>query len=131
MAKIPNFASKEKIHWKFIVPMASWEGGAYERLCGMAKNAFKKAIGPKILPLDDMNTLIAEVEGILNSCPLVPMDDNPDSVRAIRPLDFLRENGQPGLPPIDELEDEEWNPPDIKIKWSKCPNVPKFASRAQ
>nr|CAD2199309.1 unnamed protein product [Meloidogyne enterolobii] len=57
-----------------------------------------------------MNTVISEVEGILNSRPLVPMDDNPDSVRTLRPFDFLLENGEPGLPPIKDNEDEEWKP---------------------
>uniref|UniRef100_A0A1I8BFS9 Integrase catalytic domain-containing protein n=1 Tax=Meloidogyne hapla TaxID=6305 RepID=A0A1I8BFS9_MELHA len=103
-----NFAAKEKITWKFIVPLSCWEGGAYERLCGLAKNAFKRAIGKRILPLDEMNTVISEVEGILNSRPLVSMDDNPDSVRTLRPFDFLLESGQPGLPPIEKNEDDEW-----------------------
>uniref|UniRef100_A0A915LTF7 DUF5641 domain-containing protein n=1 Tax=Meloidogyne javanica TaxID=6303 RepID=A0A915LTF7_MELJA len=35
--------------------------------------------------------------------------DNPDSVRTLRPFDFLLESGEPGLPPIKENE-EEWKP---------------------
>uniref|UniRef100_A0A915MKG5 DUF5641 domain-containing protein n=1 Tax=Meloidogyne javanica TaxID=6303 RepID=A0A915MKG5_MELJA len=38
------------------------------------------------------------------------MDDNPDSVRTLRPFDFLLESGEPGLPPIKDNEEEEWKP---------------------
>ena len=105
-----NFAARNKIAWKNITPHAAWEGGVYERIVGLAKDAFKKAIGKRTLTFDQMNTLTAEVEALLNTRPIADIGE--DSVAAIRPFDFLQIHGHPAIPltsPPDE-QDEEWLP---------------------
>lgn len=61
-----------------------------------------------VLPFDDMQTLIAEVEAILNSRPLMTLDDNPDSILMLRPFDFLQDGGNPSLPPLNSDGEDNW-----------------------
>uniref|UniRef100_A8P7W3 Integrase-like protein, putative n=1 Tax=Brugia malayi TaxID=6279 RepID=A8P7W3_BRUMA len=71
--KVSNFLAKGGMTWKNIIPKAPWQGGIYERLIGLTKNALRRAIGRKFLAERELVTLIAEVEGILNTRPLTPI----------------------------------------------------------
>ena len=39
-----SFSVNEKIKWNFIVELAPWMGGFYERLIGLVKRSLRKAI---------------------------------------------------------------------------------------
>ncbi|VIO92086.1 Uncharacterized protein BM_BM17403 [Brugia malayi] len=87
--------------WKNIISKAPWQGGIYERLIGLTKNALRRAIGRKFLAERELVTLIAEVEGILNTRPLTYA--NFDDCVIIRPIDFILPNASLHLP-INEVE---------------------------
>src|ERR1019366_7529453 len=90
---------------------APWEGATYERLVSIVKIAFKSAIGRRVLPWDEMQTLVAEVTSTLNSRPITPMDDDLNSILALRPNDFLCPLAHSGFAPIEDAnDDEEWLP---------------------
>jgi len=75
--------AKKGVEWKFIPKRAPWFGGFWERLIGMTKLALKKVLGRAFTTLDSLQTLIVEIEGILNNRPLttVPTDMNdPDPI---------------------------------------------------
>ena len=42
---VVSYVANENIQWKFIVELASWMGGFYERLVGLVKRSLRKAIG--------------------------------------------------------------------------------------
>ena len=44
--------------------------GLYERLVGMVKRCLRKALGRKHFTLDQLATLLTEIEAVLNSRPL-------------------------------------------------------------
>ena len=73
--------------WKFITAYSPWKGGVYERLIGLTKQAFRKAIGRRLLTEGEFDSLLVQVEGILNKRPLTPIDDDTSDV--IRPIDFI------------------------------------------
>jgi len=50
--------------------LASWQGGFYERLVSMVKKSMKKAVGRKQYSLDQLITLLTEIEAVLNTRPL-------------------------------------------------------------
>ena len=50
--------------------MAPWQGGVYERMVGIVERSLRKAIGRQRLALEQLITLLVEVEGITNSRPL-------------------------------------------------------------
>ena len=64
-------------------------GGHYERLVAIVKNPFKMVVGRTILKLDEFNTLIAEIEAMVNSRPLTYVNSDPGCGVVLRPMDFL------------------------------------------
>ena len=59
-----------KIKWKYIVEAAPWWGGFYERLVGSVKRSLRKILFRSTITYEELLTVIAEIEGILNSRPL-------------------------------------------------------------
>ena len=73
------FCSNKEIRWKFNLEQAPWMGGIYERLVSSVKRCLKKTIGVKRLTYVELQTLVLEVEMILNNRPLCePLDDDPE-----------------------------------------------------
>ncbi|GFT19709.1 integrase catalytic domain-containing protein [Trichonephila clavipes] len=64
-----SYAS-HKIYWQFIIERAPWWGGFYERLIRTVKLALRKIVGRATLFRDELDTLLIEIEGVLNSRPL-------------------------------------------------------------
>ncbi|GFR11994.1 integrase catalytic domain-containing protein [Trichonephila clavata] len=67
---VKAFYASHKILWKFIVERAAWWGGFYERLIRTVKLALQKAVGKTTLSRDELETLLIEIEGVVNSRPL-------------------------------------------------------------
>ena len=42
---VQNYASSVGVRWNFIVELAPWMGGFYERLVGLVKKALRKTLG--------------------------------------------------------------------------------------
>ncbi|XP_018577810.1 uncharacterized protein LOC108916094 [Anoplophora glabripennis] len=86
---IHSFALKSRITWKFIVERAAWWGGFWERLVKTIKDSLKFNIGKAILGFDELQTVLTEVEAIVNSRPLTYIDDDPDNMCILTPEKFL------------------------------------------
>ncbi|GFS66623.1 integrase catalytic domain-containing protein [Trichonephila clavipes] len=56
--------------WQFIIERAPWWGGFYERLIRTVKLALRKTVGRATLFCDELETLLIEIEGVLNFRPL-------------------------------------------------------------
>ena len=69
--EIKRFISNLGIKWKFILERSPWWGGFYERLVGLVKSCMKKAILRARLSFKELNTVIVEVEEVLNRRPLL------------------------------------------------------------
>ena len=67
---------KKNIEWKFSVAEAPWFGGFWKRLVACVKKRLKKTIGRNTLRYDEMQTVLGEVEMMLNSRPLVTLFDD-------------------------------------------------------
>ena len=64
-------------------------GGFYECLVGLTKRAIRKTLGSKCLTEKQLVTILAETEAVVNSRPLVYIDDDINSSMIITPTDFL------------------------------------------
>ena len=53
------------IKWQFTTALALWQGDFFERLVGLVKRSLQKSIGQKRLTLEQLITILAEVEGML------------------------------------------------------------------
>jgi hypothetical protein len=89
------------ITWKFITELAPWMGGFYERLFGLVKQSFRKTLGRKPVADIQLQTLLKEVEVIVNSRPLVYVGDNLESNLTLTPRHFLTLNPDIGVPNLD------------------------------
>ncbi|CAO4359944.1 unnamed protein product [Caenorhabditis nigoni] len=90
-------ASKE-IDIKQITPFAPWQGGTYERIVALVKNMLYKTIGRLHLSYIEIESLIIECEGILNSRPITMNPISMSDTEAVRPIDFLLPKADLSLP---------------------------------
>ncbi|VIO99988.1 Uncharacterized protein BM_BM17124 [Brugia malayi] len=81
---------------------------------GLTKKALRKAIGRKLLKEGELITLIAEIEGILNTRPLTYVGF--DDYRIIRPIDFISPMASLDLPINYDSDQDEYTPYTIKTK---------------
>ena len=52
-----------------------WWGGFYERMVRSIKNTLKKVVGVSSLDYKQLNTVLVEIENVINSRPLTYMKD--------------------------------------------------------
>ncbi|XP_058816864.1 uncharacterized protein LOC131680158 [Topomyia yanbarensis] len=81
--------AKEEIQWHFSPPSAPHFGGIWEAAVRSAKIHLLKVVGETPVSPEDMNTLLVQVEGCLNSRPLTPMSDDPNDLQPLTPAHFL------------------------------------------
>ena len=99
---VHRFTSDAGIKWKFIIEFSPWMGGFYERLVGMAKSSLRKAIQRKFLTTTQFRTYAIKCEHILNSRPLVYIDDDIRPTEAITPNYFLCLNPKNSVPILED-----------------------------
>jgi len=56
--------------------MAPWWGGQFERLVGVVKQAFYKAIGRALLMFDELKEVVLDVEVAITNRPLSYVEDD-------------------------------------------------------
>ena len=100
-----NYISMEGIKWNFTTALAPWQGGFYERLVGMVKRSLRKATGRKHFTLEQLITLIAEIEAVLNSRPLTYVYGDLKSGFVLTPSHFLASNRKLGISPFGDGND--------------------------
>ena len=107
--KLTDFFSNQGIQWKFIVELAPWMGGFYERLVGLTKRALQKTIGSKCLTERQLATILTEVEAVVNTRLLVYIDDGINSSATLTPMHFLSLHSSHGIPDLTEDSDPEYD----------------------
>ena len=69
-AQLQEYCCNEAISWHFICPRAPWWGGFYERLVGLVKRLLKKILGNSLVTYLELETVLIEIEAVLNDRPL-------------------------------------------------------------
>ncbi|XP_018318380.1 uncharacterized protein [Mycetomoellerius zeteki] len=87
--RINSFASDHRITWHFIPPAAPHFGGLWESTVKLFKHHFRRVIGDSLFTHEELNTFTAEVEGILNSRPIIPLSSDPNDTSALTPAHYL------------------------------------------
>jgi hypothetical protein len=88
-ASCKNELQKRGLDWEFIPAGTPHYGGYWERIVGMFKKHLKSATRGDVLHIDTFNTVVVEIEGILNRRPLTSLSDDPNDTEAISPAHIL------------------------------------------
>ena len=81
------FTKHQSIDWHFIPPHAPWWGGFWERLVGVVKRPLRKLLSKRLFSFDEVRTILAEVQFIVNQRPLTYVGD--DNLEIICPSHIL------------------------------------------
>ena len=107
---VHSYLSDLRIKWSFIVELSPWMGGFYERLVGITKMSLRKSIGRVSLTSSQLQTILTEVEAIINTRPLAYVDNHLEN-QIITPAHFLSINIKTGTPVLTvKNEDKKTDP---------------------
>ena len=114
--QVQQYLSDNGIKWRFNVEKAPWWGGVFERLVKSTKRSLRKVVGRARLFYDELNTVIVEIEAVMNSRPLtyVSIDELKEP---ITPSHFLYGRRMLTLP--DGLAEEEFDE-DYVLETPQC-----------
>ena len=80
---------KKNLEWTFIPAGTPHYGGLWERVVSLFKKHIMSATRGDILHVDTFNTIVIEIEGILNRRPLTPISDDPNDTECLTPAHIL------------------------------------------
>ena len=69
-AELNGFLSSKGIKWMYNVDRAPWWGGFFERMVRSVKRCLKKTLANARLNYEELQTVLVQIEGVLNSRPL-------------------------------------------------------------
>jgi transposase InsO family protein len=87
--EIEDFAVTHKIKWRFNTPLSPHQGGMFERMVKQTKTALKVIVGQHILSWNEMSTVFAEVECLVNSRPLGYPSNDANDLQPLTPNRFI------------------------------------------
>ncbi|XP_055951563.1 uncharacterized protein LOC129987628 [Argiope bruennichi] len=101
--RIQKYGAINSIDWKFNSPTAAWWGGWWERLIRILKDLLKKVLGQGRLNYEEMITVLADCERVINSRPLTYICEE-GAIKPISPSMFIQDVHECNLPDIDAVE---------------------------
>ena len=78
--EVSQYLTNQRTSWKFIVAKAPWWGGFWERMVRSVKRCLRKIIGKATLRLEKLNTILVEVESVINCRPLAYVYDDQEGI---------------------------------------------------
>ncbi|GBM23688.1 hypothetical protein AVEN_187976-1 [Araneus ventricosus] len=97
---VKNFYSFNGIKWQYIVERAAWWGGFYERMVRTVKTALRKTLGKSCLTVEQLLTVLIEIEGMINSRPITYVGSDTEEPNALTPAHFLLGKRITSLPSV-------------------------------
>ncbi|GFX40076.1 integrase catalytic domain-containing protein [Trichonephila clavipes] len=86
---LASYMASEGIDWKFLPPGAPNFGGLWEAGVKSFKFYLKRVVGNIRLTYEEFLNVIVQIEGMLNSRPLVPLSSDLDDLNVLTPSHFL------------------------------------------
>lgn len=96
-----RFATKLGVTWKFIPSYSPHFGGLWESSVKSCKFHIKRVAGNTPLTFEEFDTLLAQVESILNSRPLSPLSSDPSDLSPLTPGHFIIGRSLTAMPEAD------------------------------
>ncbi|XP_072377859.1 uncharacterized protein [Diabrotica undecimpunctata] len=86
---IKEFAASTLIEWKFIAPRSPHQGGIWEAAIKSCEYHLVRMMGNNIFTFEELTTILAQIEAVLNSRPLCPLSESPNDFSFLTPTHFL------------------------------------------
>ena len=99
---VSQFVADIGTQWNMIPPRAPHFGGLWESGVKATKKHLKRIMGTTVLTYEEFQTLITQIEAILNSRPISPMSSEPNDLEPLTPGHFLMGTSPNALPDIFE-----------------------------
>ncbi|XP_049433246.1 uncharacterized protein LOC125889377 [Epinephelus fuscoguttatus] len=99
LEQINDTLSLKGIKWTFNPPTGSHHGGAWERLIRSIRGVLNATLRAQSLDEEGLQTVLCEVESILNSRPLTKESTDLNDLEALTPNHLLLLKTKPCLPP--------------------------------
>jgi len=116
---IQKFLHQKNITWKFNPPAASHMGGAWECTIRSIRKILRALLGQQLVSDEMLQTLVSEVQGILNGRPLTPVSSDPKDLDPLTPNHLLLLRANPNLPPGVFSKEEMYS----KRHWRQVQNM--------
>ncbi|GFW40573.1 uncharacterized protein TNCV_4824091 [Trichonephila clavipes] len=87
--RIQLFSAEEGIEWNFIPPASPHFGGLWEANIKSMKRILLRVAKSAIMNFEELTTLMAQIEAVLNSRPLSPLSSDPNDLNHLTPGHFL------------------------------------------
>lgn len=98
-SQIHNFLLQRSIKWTFNPPAGFHHGGAWERCIRTVRKVMKALTKEQVLDDEGLNTLMCEVEAIVNGRPITKLSDDPRDLEPLTPNHLLLLRAGPAAPP--------------------------------
>ncbi|XP_073947336.1 uncharacterized protein [Choristoneura fumiferana] len=116
---VAKVAADKGIVFKFIPSYSPTFGGLWESAVKSFKYHFKRVVGANIFTYEELNTILIEIEGVLNSRPLTPLSRDPTDLSTLTPGHFLIGRPITCIPEADLAEI-----PSNRLKfWRRCTQI--------
>ena len=99
----------KRIRFLYIPARSPHWGGVYERLIGLTKTSLKKILGRSLVTLQELHTLIKEIQAILNDRPLTTLNADLNDLQPLTPSHLLFGFHITALPHLS-LDTAEYDP---------------------
>ena len=110
---VPHHFAHKRVQMRHIPAKSPHWGGTHERLIGVVKMSIKKVLCRTLISLPELQTLIKEVQAVVNDCPITFVYHDVNDPEPLTPSKLLYGFNVTALPhPVvdpDELEDEDFN----------------------
>ena len=114
--ELNNFLLQKEIIWKLSPSRSPHFGGLWEAGVKSMKFHIRRVVGAEILTFEEFTTVLCQIEAILNSRPLLPIDSHlAEGITALTAGHFLIGRPLTAYPETD-IEQE----PRLLKRWNKC-----------
>ncbi|GFQ81880.1 integrase catalytic domain-containing protein [Trichonephila clavata] len=97
---VKEFCASKGVKWKYIIERGAWWGGFYERIVRSVKTILRKVIGKSSLTSEELETVLCEIEAVLNSHPITYIDSDSTGNFPLTPSHFLLGRRLTSLPAV-------------------------------
>ncbi|XP_049883593.1 uncharacterized protein LOC126379074 [Pectinophora gossypiella] len=105
--------SNLRVQWHFNAPLWPTAGGLWEAAVKSMKYHLKRVLGEQKLTFEQFSTLLAQIEGCMNSRPLCPLSEDIEDLEYLTPGHFLVGGPLLSLP----QQEEDFNQYDLRNRW--------------